>query len=76
MKIPEIPYKNLYYYFVFYEETYIGKDVEVFIDDYTEVEQFVTRKKKDSDFEIICIVKGKLVDIKPTQMETCWKIQE
>lgn len=78
MLLENIRDKSLEYYFVYYFEGYGpgGNDLALFSDP-DDAESFVNGKKKDDDdFSINCIIRGKLIDIKPTQVETCWKIQE
>ncbi len=64
------------YYFVCYTQGYDGSGVSAFTLP-KEVEEFVTEHKKDDDaFQVDCIIKGRLVDIKSTEVEIQWKIQE
>ena len=74
MIISEIKDKQFEYYFIYYVLDY-HNNLEVFFNS-EDVETFVTDNYRSDDaFQVTCIVTGRLVDIKSTEVETCWKLQ-
>ena len=75
MIISEIKDKQLEYYFVYYVSDYHNNLGAFFNSD--DVETFVTDNYRSDDaFQVTCIVRGRLVNIQSTEVETCWKLQK